>query len=75
MDRKAKIYGWELHVRQDPEGFTFKVASDPERQRTRNEVFGLMDQVTRSAKEAGIGMGELFLHSAKSQIDRWTGRR
>jgi hypothetical protein len=75
MDRKAKFYGWEFHVKQDPEGFMFQVAADPDRQRTRQEVFGLMDQVARSAREAGIGVGELFLHTAKAKVDHWTGRR
>ncbi len=75
MDRKAKIYGWELHVKQDSQGFTFQVSADPEHQRARQDVFGLMDEVARNAREAGVSVGELLMHSAKSQLDRWTGRR
>jgi len=34
-----------------------------------------MDEVARNAREAGVSVGELLIHSAKSQLDRWTGRR
>jgi len=75
VDRRAKIYGYELHVKQDQEGFIFQVSADPDRQRVRQDVFDLMDQISRNARESGIGVGELIMHSAKSQFDRWIGRR
>ncbi len=75
MERKAKLYGWEVHVQRDAQGFTFKVSSDPERQQLRKEVFGLMDQLGQNAREAGVSMAELLLHSARSKVKRLTGRR
>ncbi len=75
MERKAKVYGWEVQLQRDAQGFTFKVSSDPERQQLRKDVFGLMDQVSQNAREAGVSLAELFLHSARTKVNRLTGRR
>lgn len=74
MERKARFGGWELHVQQDPQGFSFKVTADPERQQARDEVFHLLDQLNQAAKTAGVTTAELVLHSVRSRLDRWVGR-
>lgn len=71
MEHRSRFAGFDIHIKNDAEGFTFQVRSDPEHQEARREVFALYDQLSREARRAGVSGLEILGYAMQR---RWRSR-
>jgi hypothetical protein len=68
MARKARLAGYDFSIEKNSEGIHVSVKATEGHAEAQQEVFQMFDQFRKTARQNGVGTGEILTYWVKKQL-------